>query len=77
MALYRYKAFSKEGKKLSGFIDAPSVAHVKQQLSVQGMYPVSIAPAAQEARQAWWKHLVVRGVTSKEKFYLPSSLLFF
>ena len=74
MALYRYKAFSKEGKKLSGFIDAPSVAHVKQQLSVQGMYPVSIAPAAQEARQAWWKHLVVRGVTSKEKILFTKQL---
>lgn len=74
MALYFYHAFSKEGKKVSGFIDAPSLAQVKQQLSAQGMYPISIALSSQEQKQSWWRRLLSRGVPVKEKILFTRQL---
>lgn len=74
MALYFYKAFSKEGKKVSGFIDAPSVAQVKQELSARGIYPMSITPAVESTRQSWWRRLFSRGVSVKEKILFTKQL---
>jgi type IV pilus assembly protein PilC len=74
MALYSYKAFSKEGKKTSGIIDAPSLAHVKQELSARGMFPISITPTTQENQQPWWKSLFRRGVKVDEKILFTKQL---
>ena len=42
MALYFYQAFSRDGKKVTGYLDATSVQGVKDQLAKQGIYPTKI-----------------------------------
>ncbi len=74
MALYFYRAFSREGKKVSGYIDASSIASVKEQLTKQGIFPVSITPAAEEVRGRWWQRLFERGVSVKEKILFTQQL---
>ena len=67
MALYSYEAFSKEGKRVRGILDASSVAVVKEQLSKQGLFPISITQAKEGARQSWLQRLFARGITPKDK----------
>ena len=42
MALYFYKALSKEGKKVSGNMDGASAEFVRAQLSAKGLFPFEI-----------------------------------
>lgn len=42
MALYFYKALSKEGKKISGYLDSSSAESVRAQLSAKGLFPFDI-----------------------------------
>ena len=37
MALYFYQAFSKDGRKVTGYLDATSVQAVKDQLATEGI----------------------------------------
>jgi len=74
MALYFYRAFSREGKKVTGYIDASSTAAVKEQLTRQGFYPVSISPAVSEAKERWWQRLFARAVTQKDKILFTKQL---
>lgn len=74
MALYFYRAFSKEGKKVSGYIDAPSSARVKEQLTKQNLFPVSISVARNEIKQAWWRRIFSRGISTKEKILFTKQL---
>ena len=48
MALYKYRALSSSGKKTSGVLDASSVQQVKEILSLQGLFPESIALQSEE-----------------------------
>lgn len=73
MALYFYQAFSKEGKKVSGYLDASSAANVKDKLVQQGMYPITITPA-QEHKASWWRGLFVRSLSVKDKILFTSQL---
>ena len=75
MALYAYEAFSKEGKKVRGVIDAPTPSAVKEQLSRQGLYPTSIK-LAEQARLGLLQRLFARGVSSKEKILLKLLVIF-
>lgn len=45
MALYKYQALSKEGKKVSGSIDAASVNQVQEILSQRDLYTIEISPS--------------------------------
>jgi type IV pilus assembly protein PilC len=74
MALYLYQAFSKDGKKVTGTIDAPTLQAAKEQLSRQGIYPTSIALGTQESALPWWKRLFSRNITSKEKILFTRQL---
>lgn len=67
MALYSYEAFSKDGKKVKGLLDASSSNAVKEQLVKQGLYPISIKLAKEQAQQSFFKRIFSRGVTTKEK----------
>jgi len=73
MALYFYQAFSKEGKKVSGYLDAASVTNVREKLMQQGVYPITIMPA-QEHASSWWRSLFVRTISVKEKILFTSQL---
>jgi type II secretory pathway component PulF len=44
MALYFYKALSKEGKKISGYMDGSSVESIRAQLTAKGLFPFDIKP---------------------------------
>lgn len=74
MALYLYQAFSKDGKKVTGTIDAPTLQIAKEQLSKQGIYPISIALSSQDAALPWWKKLFTKGITPKEKILFTKQL---
>lgn len=74
MALYFYRAFSKEGKRISGYIDAPSTVGVKDQLSKQGLFPTEIVLARDEIKQPWWRRIFVRGISVKEKILFTKQL---
>jgi len=74
MALYFYHAFSREGKKVSGYIDASSTVAVKEQLTRQGFFPVSITPAKEEAKKRWWQRLFERGITTKDRILFTRQL---
>ena len=67
MPLYSYEAFTKEGKKVAGTMDAPSVSTVRESLHKQGMYPISITQATQEARLGLFQRLFMRGISLKDK----------
>jgi type II secretory pathway component PulF len=74
MALYSYQAFSKDGKRISGYVDAPSTEAVKEQLVRQGLFPIKIEPARQEARKPWWQRLFAGKVTVKDKILFTRQL---
>ncbi|HEV2600963.1 MAG TPA: type II secretion system F family protein [Candidatus Babeliales bacterium] len=66
MALYFYQAYSKEGKTVNGQIDASSLQQVKEQLSRQGLFPISISSQAQGGVYASIQRLFARKVSTKE-----------
>jgi len=74
MALYFYRAFSREGKKVTGYIDASSTAVVKEQLTKQGFFPVSISLSTEGKKITWWQRIFARGVTVKDKILFTRQL---
>lgn len=76
MALFRYEAFSKDGKKIRGTLDAPTVQAVRDHLTKSGLYPSSIT-SAQEARPTFFgtiKKLLERPVSIKDKILFTKQL---
>ncbi len=74
MALYSYEAFTKDGKRIKGTIDASSIAAVKEQLGRQAAYPIVIALATEEARMGFFKRLLQRGISLKDKILFTKQL---
>lgn len=74
MALYYYQAFSKEGKKVSGYLDAGSDLAVKDQLQRKGMFPIKIERAVGGKQKAWWQRLFERPVAPKELILFTKQL---
>lgn len=74
MALYSYEAFSKEGKKIRGTIDAPSIGSVKEQLTRQGLFPIKVESARPEARLGLFARLFQRSVSVKDKILFSKQL---
>ncbi|MFI5332709.1 MAG: type II secretion system F family protein [Candidatus Babeliales bacterium] len=74
MALYLYQAFSKDGKKVTGYLDASSVQGVRDQLAKQGLFPTAILLAPTENRQSWWQWLSTRGISVKDKILFTRQL---
>lgn len=74
MPLYSYEAFNKEGKKVKGTMDAPSVSSVRESLHKQGLYPTSITQASQEARLGLFQRLFMRGISLKDKIMFTNQL---
>lgn len=69
MALFKYQALSKEGKKIQGVLDAPSQEIVRDQLIKSGFYPIEIAPSTEEQVSLFQKirRIFTFGVSNKEK----------
>lgn len=75
MALYVYQAFSKDGKKITGTVDAPTLQAAKEQLSKQGIYPISVILSSPEAALPWYKRSIGgRNITPKEKILFTKQL---
>lgn len=74
MALYSYQAFSKDGKKATGFIDSPSIESVKEQLSRQGLFPISISLAQEGMRGGLLTRLFARRISTKDKILFTKQL---
>lgn len=75
MALYFYRAVSKEGKKLKGNIDAASLQNAKDQLIKRGIYIIDIEIVPEtEGLLPWYKKLFERKVTVKDKILFTKQL---
>ncbi len=75
MALYSYQAYAKDGKKVSGTLDAQSQEAALQQITKQGMYPINVQLAKdQSGAQAWYKKLFQKGITLKDKILFTKQL---
>lgn len=74
MPLFFYQAFSKDGKKVTGYLDAPTSVAVKEQLVRQGLFPTTITFSKEGARQPFYKTLFAGKVTTKEKILFTKQL---
>lgn len=75
MALYAYQAFSKDGKKTKGQIDASSLQQARDLLSKRGFYITSLELAFEgKASSGWYKKLFEKKVTLKEKILFTKQL---
>lgn len=74
MALFSYQAFSKDGKKITGTVDAPSLQVAKEQLSRQGIYPISVTPSSLEAAVPFYKRIFQKKITDKDKILFTKQL---
>ncbi len=74
MALYSYEAYGKDGKKIKGIIDAPSQASVKELLSKQGMYVISVTTTTQASQGGFFERLLRRGIKPKDRILFTKQL---
>jgi len=75
MALYFYQAFSKDGKKVTGYLDASSVQAVKDQLAKQGIYPTKIELSGEKAaKKSFISGLFERRIGLKERIFFTKQL---
>lgn len=75
MALYYYKALSKEGKKISGYLDASSTEAVRAQLTTKGLFPFEIkAQKDSGSGISFFWSLFERPVTSKDLIFFTKQL---
>ncbi len=75
MALYYYHAFSKDGKRQSGQLDAPSEQGVKEALASRGFFPSEIGLVkGSHTGLPWYKRWFERGASQKEKMLFTKQL---
>lgn len=75
MALYYYQALSKEGKRVSGQIDASTAAGAREQLAKMGLYPTKIESSTTvSSGEPFYKRLFSRGVSLKDKIFFTKQL---
>lgn len=75
MALYQYQGFSREGKRVSGHIDAPSVSGARELLARQNIYISSINLAdAVAARATGIRRFFQRAPSMKDKIFFTKQL---
>ncbi len=74
MALYSYEAFSKEGKKVSGVVDAPSSEALKEQLARQGLFLTRIELTGGISTAGFFARLFEKKVTIKDKILFTKQL---
>lgn len=74
MALYSYEAFSKDGKRVRGTVDAPSAEGLKEQLARQGLFPTKIELSSGIAAGNFFQRLFAGSVTIKDKILFTKQL---
>lgn len=75
MALYGYRAISKDGKAQKGFVEASSLASAKEQLLRRGLF-ISEVSLTQEASisMPWYRKLFQGKVSEKDKILFTKQL---
>jgi type II secretory pathway component PulF len=75
MPLYAYQAFSKEGKKVNGHVDASSLSSAREKLVSTGLFPVKII-VVDEGTQGknFLRRLFERSVSFKDKIFFTKQL---
>lgn len=73
MALYFYRALSKAGKKISGYIDASSEDMVRSDLIAKNLYPIEIQLHT-EAKKSFISSLFERPVAPKDLIFFTKQL---
>lgn len=74
MALYAYQAYTREGRRVKGQVDASSLDAAKEQLSRKNLLPTSIALAVQAPSGFSFKQLLERPVSAREKILFTKQL---
>lgn len=74
MALYFYKALSKDGKKTTGYLDASSSEAIKTQLIAKGLYPFEITLSSGTVKVSFWKSIFETPVATKDLIYFTKQL---
>ncbi len=74
MALYAYQAFSKDGKKIQGVLDAPSLDAVREQLVGRGLFPITITISSHTASTGLFSRFFGGRVTTKQKVLFTNQL---
>ncbi len=75
MALYYYQALSKEGKRVTGHVDAATASAVREHLAKQGLFPVKVETAVSEgASEPWYKRIFKKKVGLKDKIFFTKQL---
>ncbi len=74
MALYFYKALSKEGKKVSGNMDGASAEFVRAQLSAKGLFPFEIKSQKEGSSPSFIASLFEKPVSVKNLIMFTKQL---
>ncbi|MEX0848688.1 MAG: type II secretion system F family protein [Candidatus Dependentiae bacterium] len=74
MALYYYQAFSKDGKKITGYVDAGSEVSVKEQLQRKGIFPTKVERSLGGKKKSWYARFFEKGVSVKEVILFTKQL---
>ncbi len=75
MALYFYQALSKEGKRVTGQVDASTLAAAREQLARMDLFPTKIETAATQAAYVpWYRRIFRRGISLKDKIFFTKQL---
>jgi type II secretory pathway component PulF len=75
MALYYYQAISREGKRITGYLDAATTQGAREQLARMGIYPTRIEAApARTVSIPWYRRIFQRGISLKDKVFFTKQL---
>lgn len=74
MALYQYQGFSRQGKKVSGSLDAPSVQGAKELLAKQEIFVSTIQLAESGSTEKTRFSFFSRSITTKDKIFFTKQL---
>lgn len=74
MALYFYQAYSRDGKKVSGYLDSSSTQAVKELLSERKLFPIQITLSTQQAKTSFFSNLFTGSVKLKDKIFFTKQL---
>ncbi len=74
MALYYYQALSKEGKRVTGTIDASTQQNAREQIVRMGLFIIGLELVSTGTRIAWYRRIFTRGVSLKDKIFFTKQL---
>ncbi len=74
MALYQYQALSKEGKRVSGTIDASTLQNAREQIIKMGLFITGLEAVSTASGPAWYRRIFTRGISLNDKIFFTKQL---